>query len=120
ILAVDDPENRPAWYKMPTDYPLLHDAPETDAADLALALDYLAQYNTITDKSRSTCSKRHFPGFTAMNLLPFSESDRLIPLTYADNDEDMWIQDYACDLLGKRRYLPAIPRLAEVALNGTH
>jgi hypothetical protein len=118
IDSIEDPEEHlPAWYEIPSDYPLLKDAPETDADDLQLALEFAKQFEVIADRSYETRRIRHTLGFTAMNLLPFSASDKLLPFT---KNSDMWIQAYACELLGKRRYLPAIPRLTVVALTGTH
>lgn len=106
------------WIEMPTDYPLLAASPEYDDADLALALGYIAQFEATADSEDWHASReRCFLGLIAMNLLPLSETERLLPFL---SDSDMWIQAQACELLGKRRYEPAIPLLAEIAVNGTH
>jgi hypothetical protein len=119
LNAMETPDDLHSWHNdnVSADYPLLEDAPETDAADLALAQELTTQFNAITDRSYETRRYRHYLGFSAMNLLPFSASNRLLEFTYND---DMWIQARACELLGKRRYLAAIPRLAEVVQEGTH
>lgn len=85
---------------------------EEQAADLALAEHYFAQYAAVTDPDQQ---QSH--AFAGMQLLPKSETHRLLDWLRSD---DMWIQERACTLLGRRGYTEAIPALAEVARTGKH
>jgi len=87
-------------------------SPQEQAADLALAEHFFARYATEVDPD---ARQRH--AFAGMQLLPKSESHRLLDWLRA---EDMWIQERACTLLGRRGYTAAIPALAEVARTGKH
>ncbi|MDR6726906.1 hypothetical protein J2W91_005431 [Paenibacillus amylolyticus] len=55
--------------------------------------------------------------FSIMALTPKRNLDSLIP--YLD-DEDMYVQERACEILGFHRYLPARDKLIEVSTNGMH
>jgi hypothetical protein len=46
------------------------------------------------------------------SLTPFEDSETLLPLL---DDRDFYIQEYACDSLGRRRFAPAIRNLMTVA-----
>jgi hypothetical protein len=100
------------WYEMPREYPILVPAATNleHEDDLALALYFTAQYQAATDEE----DRLRF-AFCAMNLLPMEESARLIDVVW---DEDMYIQARACELLGKKRYTPAIPDLVRVIHTG--
>jgi HEAT repeat protein len=50
--------------------------------------------------------------FSIMALTPPDRSSSLIAFTY---DEDFYIKGRACELLGERKFEPAIDRLAEIA-----
>jgi hypothetical protein len=101
-------------------YELLHQpggpetegTPEEQAADLALSEEYAARVAAESDPE-----KRRSLAFAAMQLLPPSEAHRLLGWLRSD---DMWIQERACELLGRRRLVEAIPALAEIARNGMH
>lgn len=86
--------------------------PEEQAADLALAGLFFALHAAEVDPD---IRQRH--AFAGMQLLPKSESHRLLEWLRA---EDMWVQERACTLLGRRGYTAAIPALAEVARSGKH
>lgn len=86
--------------------------PAEQAADLALAEWYFSQYGAESDPGR----KQNL-AFAGMQLLPRSESHRLLEWL---RSEDMWIQERACELLGRRGLTEAIPALVEVARAGKH
>jgi hypothetical protein len=50
-----------------------------------------------------------------MTLTPYERTATLVAFTYED---DMYIQEKACTILGLRRWEPALPRLAELAEGG--
>lgn len=88
------------------------DTAEEQAADLALSEHYVERHAAETDPD-----KKQATAFAAMQLLPHSETHRLLDWL---RSEDMWIQERACVLLGRRGYEAAIPALAEVARTGKH
>ncbi|MEY8744400.1 HEAT repeat domain-containing protein [Bacillales bacterium AN1005] len=55
--------------------------------------------------------------FSIMALTPKRNLDSLIK--YLD-DEDMYVQERACEILGFHRYIPARDKLVEVSTNGMH
>jgi len=102
------------WYEMARSLasPEADALPEEQAKELALANEYFERY-----RSATVPAKRKSLAFKAMQLLPSSESHRLLEFL---GSGDMWIQERACTLLGKRGYTAAIPALAEVARSGKH
>jgi hypothetical protein len=90
-----------------TDYPLLKEMPETDAEDMALAEHFIRLYEQTADDDLSD-----YYAACAMQLLPLSASEKLIPFMKSDG----WgASALACRLAGWKRYLPAIPHLVEAA-----
>lgn len=100
------------WYEMLQARPAPPALSPQDEKELALALDYLEQAGAAKD-----AKKRCKLLFKAMELFPASETHRIQPFL---QDDDMWVQERACRLLGKRRYVPAIPAIADVARRGKH
>lgn len=107
-------ENGQDWYELlqQPGGPETEGTPEEQAADLALAEDYFQRYAGTEDPRQ-----RQAFAFAGMQLLPPSETSRLLDWL---RSEDMWIQERACTLLGRRGYAEAIPALAEVARTGKH
>jgi hypothetical protein len=52
-----------------------------------------------------------------MALTPSERVDTVLEFV---DDDDMWTQERACWILGRRKYEPAVARLAVVALRGKH
>ena len=102
------------WFDMKTDYPVLevHRSKQEYDEDLALALGQIALYQQATD-----AEARMQAALCAMNLLPLSETYRLLDFVWVD---DMWIQERACDLLGQKKFVDAVPTLAHVVRVGSH
>jgi len=100
-----------AWYEFVTDYPVTADWDYASRlSDQELAMKYLESY-------RKDPHTRRNHVFYALNLLPPSETALLVPLLWTD---DMWVQARVCEVLGCRRYRPAIDQLAKVATDGLH
>jgi hypothetical protein len=97
------------WDEMKTDFPIL-DTSSENIKNFELAKYFIKKYASENDKYK----KRHF-AFCAMNLLPMSETVRIIDFV---NSDDMWIQERACELIGKKHYEKGIPILVEIAKNG--
>ncbi|MEO3944273.1 hypothetical protein [Gorillibacterium sp. CAU 1737] len=55
--------------------------------------------------------------FSLMALTPYEDLDSL--LIYLE-DEDMFVQERACEIVGHHRYEPAREKLNWVAAEGTH
>jgi hypothetical protein len=60
-------------------------------------------------------SEREQYAYAIIVLTPYEQTNALLPFT---EDEDFYIVEKACDVLGLRRWEPAVNRLAEVALRG--
>lgn len=91
------------------DYPAIEDLGPTAAEDRELGRQFLRAHTARPDDPRSA--------FLALALLPPADTHLVVPLL---RSPDMWIQEQACVLLGRRRYEPAIPELVEVARVGKH
>jgi hypothetical protein len=81
-----------------------------DEAELALALRHVEQAAAAKD-----ARKRKSLLFKALELFPVADTERILPYL---QDDDMWVQERACQLLARRHYVPAIPALAELARHG--
>lgn len=99
-----------SWYELPTDYPVLSATqyPLLES-DRELALEYLEAFRQDPESIESA--------FHALNLLPPHDFHLIRELVWA---EDMWIQERACEIIGRRNYEQAIDDLYQVALRGGH
>lgn len=96
------------WYEFPRDYPALEPlTPEDAAADWTAAQMLRPLFEAAEDDQ-----KRINYAHCIMALTPPAHTDTLTAYTV---DADFYIQERACEILGKRKYEPAIGRLAEVA-----
>lgn len=91
------------------DYPATEELGPSPAEDRELGRRFLSEHAAAPDDSRSA--------FAALALLPPQDAELAVPLLRSPN---MWIQERACVLLGRRRYEPAIPELLQVARGGMH
>ncbi|MEW6130911.1 MAG: SMI1/KNR4 family protein [Acidobacteriota bacterium] len=99
------------WYQMAKDYPIL-EAESEEEQDSVIAKQLLAKLEEPTNDENQTNL-----ALCVMNILPMSQTHRLFKFAESNN---MWIQERACELLGKKRITEAIPLLSLVARNGTH
>ena len=96
------------WYEFPGDYPALEPLAPSDAADDWTAAQRLRpQFEAAQD-----AQERINYAYCIMALTPPERTDSLLAFTY---DNDFYIQERACELLGRRKFEPAVGRLAEVA-----
>lgn len=101
------------WFRFRRDYPALGPSgdPASAARDREIAESFQPLYEAAED------DERVYYAFCRMALTPFEDTDTLLAMT---RDEDDYIQERACQILGLRRSAPAIDRLAEVARDGRH
>lgn len=114
------------WYEWPTDYYVDSEyffidegtykpASEADiAADVEARRQLQAEYTTATINDEFD---DFYYAFNIMGLTPMSETDSILPFLDVD---DMWIPARAANILGQRRFEPAIAKLGEVARRGTN
>ncbi|MFD0715002.1 hypothetical protein [Paenibacillus sp. GCM10027626] len=55
--------------------------------------------------------------FSIMALTPKTHLDSIVDYL---NDEDMYVQERACEIIGFHRYIPAREKLIEVSTTGMH
>jgi hypothetical protein len=95
------------------DYPALGpaDATEAEKSDDQDAIRSLVPLSETAVED----DERILYAFSIMALTPYESTADLLRFS---EDEDFYIQERACDLLGLRRWESAIPTLEEVALHG--
>ena len=99
------------WSEMKTDFPILeYSANNNENSELARR--FTEKYKNEYDEE-----KKQYFAFCAMNLLPMSETENLLEFT---KSEDMWVQEKACELIGKKKYEPGISILVDVVKHGMH
>lgn len=91
------------------DYPAMRELGPTAAEDRRLGLDFLRAHAANPEDAQSA--------FLALALLPPEDTHLLIPLLAS---QDMWVQERACVVLGKRRSTEATQPLLDVARGGQH
>jgi hypothetical protein len=101
------------WEELPRDYP----APKPSSDPERIAQDEQILQTLRPLYAASEEDERIFHAYCIMALTPFEQIDALLAFTY---DEDSEIQARVCDVLGQRRYEPAIERLAEIVLHGAY
>lgn len=94
--------NGSEWRALPGDFPPQKSAPTDNAAFEELLRDF-----KLAPASRT----RRKLAFDVMALCPADDSSLLLALL---DDEDLWVQERAAELLGKRRCEAAVPKLLEV------
>lgn len=103
------------WDELKKDYPSDIEISHAEMDEDLRCIDELNQLicsnQQIDDDIRGQCI------FSIMALTPKRNLDSL--LKYLD-DEDMFVQERACEILGFHRYIPARDKLIEVSTNGMH
>lgn len=113
------------WYEMPTDYPIPTDfyfhqngqtSPST-ASEETNDLEIVATLRSRLDQLPSTeDDERRYFCFCIIGLTPPKSLHAILEFL---EDEDMWVQERAANVLGFRGFEPAISQLAKIALLGT-
>ena len=113
---IQELEQRPDadWYELNKDYPAADSTqPTTEelAADLKSRDELLAIIEGVEIDDDRRCQFL----YSLMALTPYSHLDTL--LRYLD-DEDMYVQERACEIFGFYQYTPAVEQLKIVAEHG--
>ncbi|MPY68285.1 hypothetical protein F8S09_16640 [Deinococcus sp. SDU3-2] len=97
---------------MSRDYPARVDRHTTAelASDRALAAYYLETWQNSEDEEDRLAAVS-----TAMTLLPYQDTDQIIPFAL---DQGLGVVEHACIQLGLREWEAAVPTLHQVALDG--
>lgn len=105
----DGPDHKPG-----ADYPAL--TPRAGNMDTAHSADRdaLRELWPLFRAATETTEREQY-AFAIVALTPFEQTDSILPFT---DDQDFFIVQKACTLLGLRRWEPATGRLGEVALHG--
>ncbi len=102
------------WEELTKDYPTGQElSQQEEVEDIQCLSGLLLQIEREETDEEERCMLLH----SVMALTPISRLDSLLP--YLD-DEDMYVQERACDVLGHHRYEPAKEKLEVVAKQGTH
>ena len=101
------------WDEFPRDYPALQ--PSSDPERIAQDEQIL---QTLWPLYEASDEDEHiYNAYCILALTPFGQIDTLLAFTY---DPDSEIQARVCDILGQRRYEPAIDRIAEIVRHGAY
>lgn len=101
------------WDEFPRDYPALQ--PSSDLERIAQDKQIIETLRTLYESSEE--DERIYNAYCIMALTPYEQIDTLLDFTY---DADSEIQARVCDILGQRRYEPALDRIAEIVFHGTY
>lgn len=102
------------WEELTKDYPTGSELSKQEEAEDIQCLNGLLmkiEQGEVDDDERCLLL------YSVMALTPSSQLDSLLP--YLD-DEDMYVQERACGVLGHHRYIPAKEKLEVVAKQGMH
>lgn len=104
------------WCDIPRDYPVLLEELETNRTSDDLRVieeirNFINKENELDENYRANLL------FCIMALTPKSNLNEIIKYLY---DEDMWVQERACRVLGYHKYEPATEHLKKVMENGMH
>jgi len=101
-------ENDRSWYELDKHYPLIAPVSDGDMSSDWAAVEGLRPH--LDQESDSAWRVQY--AYCMMALTPPDKTETIVAFTY---DRDFYIQEYACQVLGLRRYKPAQSRLEEVA-----
>lgn len=104
------------WYDMPKDYPVFLEESDVEQSSDDWAVveqikDFIDHENEMDDDYRTNLL------FCIMGLTPKTHLDKIIQYLY---DEDMWVQERACKILGDHKYKPAEGHLEKIMEDGMH
>lgn len=103
------------WDELEKDYPSEIEISSTEMDEDLSCIDELN--NLISSNQLENDDIRCQYIFSIMALTPIKHLESLIK--YLD-DEDMYVQEKACEIIGFHRYIPAREKLLEVSKNGMH
>lgn len=102
------------WDELDKDYPRNK---ENNNESIDHDLSCIQQLNQLIESSELDDELRCQYIFCIMALTPYNQLDTL--LKYLD-DEDMYVQERACEIFGYHRYTPVQAKLKEVMAHGQH
>lgn len=100
------------WDELTKEYPT---GSEANLQDIDADVQCIQELNQWLFSDQPNDDPRCQMMFSIMALTPANQLDTLIPFL---DDEDMYVQERACEILGYHRYLPAYDKLVEVSQNG--
>lgn len=103
------------WDELEKDYPM--DKEHSNNEFMGQDLSCIQLLNQLVESSELDDELRFQYVFCIMALTPYNQLDTL--LKYLD-DEDMYVQERACEIFGYHRYRPAQAKLKEVMTHGQH
>ncbi|MCM3701384.1 HEAT repeat domain-containing protein [Paenibacillus macerans] len=113
IAALEQNPNHD-WDDLKKDYPQdQNNNNESSVADLQSIeqINHMLQTPALDDDVRSQYI------YSVLALTPYNHLDTLLKFL---DDEDMYVQERACDILGYHKYLPAREKLRELLEHGMH
>lgn len=113
IAALEQNPNHD-WDDLKKDYPQgQNNNNESNAADLQSIeqINHMLQTPDLDDDVRCQYI------YSVLALTPYNHLDTLLKFL---DDEDMYVQERACDILGYHKYLPAREKLRELSQHGMH
>ncbi|MGZ7443250.1 HEAT repeat domain-containing protein [Paenibacillus sp. TH7-28] len=113
IAALEQDSNHD-WGDLKKDYPQdQNNNNELSAVDLESIeqINHMLQTPDLDDDVRCQYI------YSVMALTPYNQLDTLLKFL---DDEDMYVQERACDILGYHKYLPAREKLSELLEHGMH
>lgn len=116
FVEVLDKQREADWEDLTKDYPVsgsYSTNEEERAADLKSIDELHVMINDVQDDE----DQRRQYLFSLMALTSYNNLDSLLPFLA---DEDMFVQERACEIMGFHRYKPAYEKLKEVAEHGSH
>ncbi|MDQ0092006.1 hypothetical protein J2T12_005450 [Paenibacillus anaericanus] len=103
------------WDELKRDYPSEVEISNTELVEDLNCIDELNNLINFSQLLNDEIRCQYI--FSIMALTPKTHLDSL--KKYLD-DEDMYVQERACEIIGFHRYLPAREKLIEVSINGMH
>ncbi|MCG7409428.1 HEAT repeat domain-containing protein [Paenibacillus sp. ACRRX] len=103
------------WDELKKDYPSEIEFSNTELAEDSICIEELNKLISSNELINDDVRCQYI--FSIMALTPKRDLDSLIK--YLD-DEDMYVQERACEIIGFHRYIPAKEKLTEVSKNGMH
>lgn len=117
--VLDGAKNNKDWPDIERDYPAFQPLDKSLADhDWEIAKNLRKMYNSIPSKyiplskSQMGDQLRTRIAYSIMSLTPPDRTASLLEFLY---DINPWVQEYACNIIGKRRYKPALERLIDLS-----
>lgn len=100
------------WEELIKDYP---DRDKMNRTDVEADLSSIKELNSVLDNNDLDEDLRTQIIYSILALTPYDHLDSIVK--YLD-DEDDYVQERACDIVGFHRYNPAINKLRELCISG--